>query len=519
MAQKGEAVRKTDNREIGTSGHQEKRVGKHRIFMKKFIRFVCVLLLPLAAVAHVNSPDVYFDGYAGPYHLLVTLRPPAVVPGVAQVLIRSVGNDVDQIKVLPLRMIGPGAKNAPIADVAKRSADDPQLFTGSLWIMVRGSWKVEVQASGQKGSAQLDVPLPAVSTSAQPMQPSLGILLAVLGLALAAGLIGIIVAAARDAGLPSEQAPSPAQKKRGLMGLGVAAAIVLAAFVFGDLWWGGEASANARLNYKIPQMQTSLSGSLLHLQLENPNESEPTRFRSEQPDRIRLDDLIPDHGHLMHLFIVRMPDMKAFWHLHPSQTEPGDFVQNLPIMPEGQYKLYGDIVHHTGFPETQVATLNLPAIAGEAMTGDNAGSAELVLSDKVAQLSDGYRMVWERDEKSFKANQPYWFRFRVEDKDGKPATDLEPYMGMAGHAVFISTDGNVFAHVHPAGSVSMAAVNLAEGESPNVGMEKMAGMDHGSNGAEVSFPYGFPKPGEYRIFVQVKRAGKVETAEFVAKAE
>lgn len=487
--------------------------------MRSFLRCICVLLLPLAAVAHVNSPDVYFDGYAGPYHLLVTLRPPAVVPGVAQVLVRSIGNDVDQIKVLPLRMIGPGAKNAPIADVAKRSADDPQLFTGSLWIMVRGSWKVEVQASGQKGAAQLDVPLPAVSTSAQPMQPGLGILLAVLGLALAAGLIGIIVAATRDAGVPPEQAPSPVQKKRGLISLGVAAALVLAAFVFGDLWWGGEANANARLNYKVPQMQPSLSGDLLHLQLENPNESEPTRFRSEQPDRIRLDDLIPDHGHLMHLFIVRMPDMKAFWHLHPDQTQPGDFAQNLPAMGAGQYKLYADIVHQTGFPETQVATLNLPAIGGKAMTGDNAGSAALVPADKVAQLSDGYRMVWERDKKSFKANQPYWFRFRVEDKDGKPANDLEPYMGMAGHAVFISIDGNVFAHVHPAGSVSMAAVNLAEGESANVGMEKMAGMDHSASNAEVSFPYGFPKPGEYRIFVQVKRAGKVETAEFTANAD
>jgi hypothetical protein len=134
-------------------------------------------------------------------------------------------------------------------------------------------------------------------------------------------------------------------------------------------------------------------------------------------------------------------------------------------------------------------------------------------------------MVWERDIPpgpngqrriipNLKANQPYWFRFRVEDKDGKPATNLEPYMGMAGHAVFMSTDGNVFAHVHPAGSVSMAAVNLAG--NPKAGMEN---MDHNSGGAEVSFPYGFPKAGDYRIFVQVKRAGKIETAEFVAKAE
>jgi hypothetical protein len=485
--------------------------------MKKLFQCVLVLLLPMAAVAHVNSPDVYFDGYAGPYHLLVTLRPPAVVPGVAQIEVRTADSDVKEIKILPLRMIGVGAKMAPVPDLAKRSADDPQLFTGSLWIMVRGSWKVQILADGSKGPAQLDVPLPAVSTSAQPMQPGLGVLLAILGLALAAGLIGIIVAAARDAALNPEQAPAPPQKKRGLIGMIVAAAIVLAAVIFGNLWWGGEASANARLNYKTPQMHPALlGGSLLRLRLDNPNEAEPTRFRSEQPDRIRLDDLIPDHGHLMHLFIVRMPDMKAFWHLHPDQTQPGDFAQNLPIMGEGQYRLYADIVHHTGFPETQVATVNLPSVAGEAMSGDDAGSVDLVPSDKVAQLSGGCRMVWERDEKRFKANQPYWFRFRVEDKDGKPASDLEPYMGMAGHAVFISTDGNVFAHVHPAGSVSMAAVNLAEGRGAKSGMES---MEHGAGSAEVSFPYGFPKAGEYRIFVQVKRAGKIETAEFVAKVE
>jgi hypothetical protein len=504
--------------------------------MKKFIRFICVLLLPLAGTAHVNSPDVFYDGYAGPYHLLVTLRPPSVVPGVAQVQIRSVSNDVNEINILPLRMIGVGAKMAPLPDPAKRSKDDPQLFTGSLWIMVRGSWKVQVRASGSKGTAQLDVPLPAVSTSSQPMQAGLGLLLAFLGLALAAGLIGIIFAATREAALNSGEGPAPAQDRRGRIGLGIAAVIVLAAFILGNQWWGSEASANDSLNYKVPNMKSSLvDGNVLRLHLENPNASEPTRFRSEQPDRIRLDDLIPDHGHIMHLFIVRMPDMKTFWHLHPDQTQPGDFAVKLPTMPEGQYKLYADIVHHTGFPETQVATVNLPAVTGEALSGDDSGSFDLapdsgafnLLLGDIAPLSGGYRMVWEDnippgpggehgEFPKFKAGEPYWFRFRVEDKDGKPATDLEPYMGMAGHAVFVSADGNVFAHVHPAGSVSMAAVNLAEGRSAEAGMEN---MNHESSSAEVSFPYGFPKPGDYRIFVQIKRAGKVETGEFVATAE
>src|SRR5262249_9468787 len=148
---------------------------------------------------------------------------------------------------------------------------------------------------------------------------------------------------------------------------------------------------------------------------------------------------------------------------------------------------------HTGFPETQVATLD--SLSGStlgSLSGDDSGASDLAPADKVAQLSDGYRMVWLPDEKPFKVGQPYWFRFRVEDKDGKPATGMEPYMGMAGHAIFLSADGNTFAHVHPAGSVSMAAVGLAESGNSN---STMAGMDHDA-GAEVSFPYGFPQPGE-----------------------
>ena len=31
---------------------------------------------------------------------------------------------------------------------------------------------------------------------------------------------------------------------------------------------------------------------------------------------------------------------------------------------------------------------------------------------------------------------------------------------------------------------------------------------------QLSMPYGFPKPGHYRIFLQFKRADKIETAHF-----
>jgi hypothetical protein len=76
-------------------------------------------------------------------------------------------------------------------------------------------------------------------------------------------------------------------------------------------------------------------------------------------------------------------------------------------------------------------------------------------------------------------------------------------MGMMGHAAILAADGGVFAHVHPTGSVSMAAMEIANPEADH----------HHAHGtaSSVAFPYAFPRPGNYRIFVQVKRAGKVET--------
>jgi hypothetical protein len=480
------------------------------------IALLCaIVVFPSSAIAHVNSPDVYFDGYAGPYHLLVTISPPAVVPGIADIQIRSATKDIETIKILPLKMVGEGASLAPTPDAMERTHDDAELFRGKLWIMTRGSWKVQIAAEGARGQGMLYVPLPAVSTHSASMQRGLSLLLAGLGVLLVAGIVGIVGAAVREASLPAGEEPAPELKRRSYRREVIAAVLVLAAIFFGDRWWRAEAAVNARLNYKVPHLQADLDGgNHLLFKLQEPNLPEVDRYGVESADKLVLTDLLPDHGHLIHLFMVRMPDMNSFWHLHPEQMGEGQFTLNLPSLPAGHYLVYADIVHHTGFPETQIGDITLPDIAGTPLVGDDAGGRYLTASDSVSQLPDGYRMVWEKGASPLKANVPLWFRFRIEGKDGYPATEMETYMGMAAHAAIISADGSVFAHVHPAGSVSMTAEMLAASSAHD-----MTSMRPGSPGAEVSFPYGFPRPGDYRIFVQIKRAGRVETGVFTARVE
>jgi hypothetical protein len=135
-------------------------------------------------------------------------------------------------------------------------------------------------------------------------------------------------------------------------------------------------------------------------------------------------------------------------------------------------------------------------------------------STNISVLSDGGRMVWEQDSGCIRAGRPLWFRFRVEDQQEKPATDLEAYTGMAGHAEFVSFNRSVFAHVHPEGSVAMAALALANPSPQNQG--SMAGMAHLPKASEeVSFPYGFPKP----HVCADQTAGRVETGIFDVKVQ
>lgn len=493
---------------------------------RKLISVLAIVLAgALSMRAHVGSPDVYCEGDAGPYHLFVTVRLPQVIPGVAEIQIRAATKEVHSVEIVPMRLSGAGSNLPPIPDVTEQSKQDPQFFTGSLWLMEDGALKVRVSVDGAKGKGELAVPVPAFAQKTLKMEKPLGGLLLFLMAFLAIGIVFIAGAAVREGNLGPNEAVTAVRGRRARVVMAITAIIVAGILYLGRAWWGAEAGNYERTvnYYKAPIAETTL---------ENGNRL-VIRAKGQDPQwakNLKMEEAIPDHNHLMHLFLICAPGMEQMWHLHPERVAGGTFVEELPSMPAGRYQVFADIVDKHGFPWTLVGNTELPQIQGKALEGDDstwsgAGVGAAARDANVSQLADGGRMVWQRGSGPLKAGTSMNFRFSLDDKDGKLVTDLEPYMGMAGHAEFVSTDLSVFAHVHPAGSVSMAALELARTTQAEAPMKMLAGapmtmpMSNAPLPAEVSFPYGFPRPGDYRIFVQVKRAGKVETGVFDAHVE
>jgi hypothetical protein len=237
---------------------------------------------------------------------------------------------------------------------------------------------------------------------------------------------------------------------------------------------------------------------------------------------------------------MREPGLDAFAHLHPvaqakdqgkdqgKAQEQETFLAALPPLPAGTYRVYADVVHESGFPQTLVDKVKIPAIPETALsprgpspdpddswrTSEPLGGAANA-GPKLGLLEDGGTMLWHQEP--LVAGREVTLRFEVRGPDGRPAA-LEPYMGMLSHAVIVRDDGRVFIHLHPMGTVSMAAQEVfakAEGGTAMPAIGGMPGMNMGAGPTSVlSFPYEFPQPGRYRLWVQVKRGGRVLTGVF-----
>jgi hypothetical protein len=477
------------------------------------------------ASAHVGSPTVFFEGMAGPHQVRVVVRPPGVVPGLAEISVRVLNGTPSRVTALPVRWDA-GTKGAPSPDVLQPVRGDTNHFSGELWLMTHGSFSIFVDVEGPKGQGATVVPLNSVATSTKTMPRFFGAgLLAFAGfLVLALGTLA--GAAVRESTLPPGVAPDGSRRIKGAM------AVVVAFVVSGVMLWGGQkwwtAVDSEYRNNKLYQPDpVRVSAHLENGQL---------MLRMERLDgRWGRRPLVPEHGKLVHAFLIRSNDMSAFAHLHPVQSGRNIFQSVLPALPEGRYHFYADVTHESGFTQTLVSHVEIPNLnlslnptptplsdpddswhAG-GPAPDAVPLTATLSSKAVSAPLENAHMIWVLPDRLV-ANEEVALKFRVLGSDTNRVA-IEPYMGMQAHAVIQHEDATVFTHLHPFGTVSMAAqerfVSRERQVAPNRRtLEIVCGLP--SEDESITFPYAFPKPGRYRIWVQVKIAGKIQTAVFDA---
>jgi len=501
-----------------------------RVRLTRLARLVALVACAVVASGHVGSPDVYFVGTAGPYPVRVVVRPPGVVPGRAEVLVQVTAPGVRRVTVRPVYW-ETSTGGAPAPDVARAVPAAPGTFAAQAWLMTSGSYSMEVRIEGTGGAGSVNVPVLSVAMRALPMSRALGITLVGLGAFLVVGLLSIIASAAREGSLEPGEEPDSRCRRRSRIIVGAGALVLLLALTGGMVWWSAWARDYANIIYKPLHVSTSIvptdadgdrGGRTLHLAIAD----------GAWLGRRRFTPLVRDHGKLMHLFLVRAPAMDAFAHLHPTTRDSNEFRVPLPALPPGTYFVYADIVHASGFAETLTDTVMLTdapavhAVASTPRTGarvapdadpDDSWLAS-VAAERVARLSDGSTMTWDRGDTAIVAGRMAPLHFSVRAPDGRPAT-LEPYMGMASHAMIARDDGRVFVHLHPMGTIAMASQAIFDRRERGdtalaADATETMGMDVSARPGAVAFPYAFPQPGRYHIWVQVKRDGRVLTGAF-----
>ena len=193
-------------------------------------RLVAVAALLLAsavpAAAHLGSPDVFLEGNAGDYRMLVVVRMPRVIPGVAEIEVRPLSTGVRSVRVTPMRIRGLGSDLQPAADIAQPGSDRPDVYRAQLWLMLRGAWKVRIVADGDRGTGELFVPVGAVSSATLPMRRSLRWVLGALALLLVAGAVAIVGASVREGTSRPGIDPTAESVRRGRWAMAIASALI-----------------------------------------------------------------------------------------------------------------------------------------------------------------------------------------------------------------------------------------------------------------------------------------------------
>lgn len=209
-----------------------------------------------------------------------------------------------------------------------------------------------------------------------------------------------------------------------------------------------------------------------------PGSAEPFDFRIIGPDGAPVTDFVESHEADLHLIAVRR-DLTGYQHVHPEMSADGTWTVPLAFDSAGAYRVFADFR-----PADRDDALTLGVDVG---VGGDFEPAETPHPNQTAEV-DGYAV---RLDGELTPGQTSELTLSV-SRDGEPVSDLQPYLGAAGHLVALRRGDLAYLHVHPEGS--------------------------GGTGPDVGFAAEVPSTGSYGLFFEFQHEGTVHTAEFTLEA-
>ncbi|MET9969101.1 hypothetical protein ABZZ80_25010 [Streptomyces sp. NPDC006356] len=191
-----------------------------------------------------------------------------------------------------------------------------------------------------------------------------------------------------------------------------------------------------------------------------------------------------EHEKELHL-IVASRDLGTYRHLHPTRAADGTWSIPVNLPRAGDYRVFAD------FTPAKKDAENLTLGADLAASGTY--EAQRLPTPNTTAEIDGYDVRLDGGLHPGKESE---LRLKV-SRDGRPVTNLQPYLGAYGHLVALRSGDLAYLHVHPNGE-------------PGDGTTRP--------GPEISFTATAPSSGAYRLFLDFKHEGEVHTAAFTVRA-
>jgi hypothetical protein len=196
----------------------------------------------------------------------------------------------------------------------------------------------------------------------------------------------------------------------------------------------------------------------------------------------------------LHMIIVSN-DFKIFIHEHPVLGSDGHLTLTQQFPKAGTYLIYTD-----GLPDQ----LNHQVFRFQVNVGTASPAARALRPTGMGVQVGPY----EVDLSSVRLRAGAMSMLDVSIlKDGKPATDLHPYLGVPAHAVFLNAQDLSYVHVHP-----------MSGDNMDMSVEPPPLPENGPSPSEMMLHLALREPGSYKLWLQFRGGTQLYIAEFTITA-